>query len=428
MKKITGNLIDMNKDNISALIMAIAVVALIAGFGVYFNSPGLNNASAPSLVQQRVEKFVSTATVQNGSLATIKLDKAQFQQIDKSQFIKAPEFAQVDGYINTYNNSPLTLSSLKGKVVLVDFWTYSCINCIRTIPYINDWNQKYADKGLVIVGVHSPEFEFEKNYDNVKAAVQRLGITYPVILDSDHGTWNAYGNQYWPRHYLIDNQGYIRDNHIGEGGYDQTEKAIQSLLAERAAQMGMKEISFDTKPTTMIKQNSLQSVDLRQATTPEIYVGYDKARAPIGNPEGFKPSQTISYSISPNTSFKPSIVYLQGNWKNNPDNMELQSDTGRIALIYYAKSANMVAGGKGGGIVSNDNDKQGEVGVHGQAAATLTSNMSNKSLGEDLSSDGSFRIDRQRLYNLAMHNDYNAHSIVIDVKGKGFQLYTFTFG
>ncbi|MFL6370824.1 MAG: thioredoxin family protein [Nitrososphaeraceae archaeon] len=428
MKKITGNLIDMNKDNISALIMAIAVVALIAGFGVYFNSPGLNNASAPSLVQQRVEKFVSTATVQNGSLATIKLDKAQFQQIDKSQFIKAPEFAQVDGYINTYNNSPLTLSSLKGKVVLVDFWTYSCINCIRTIPYINDWNQKYADKGLVIVGVHSPEFEFEKNYDNVKAAVQRLGITYPVILDSDHGTWNAYGNQYWPRHYLIDNRGYIRDNHIGEGGYDQTEKAIQSLLAERAAQMGMKEISFDTKPTTMIKQNSLQSVDLRQATTPEIYVGYDKARAPIGNPEGFKPSQTISYSISPNTSFKPSIVYLQGNWKNNPDNMELQSDTGRIALIYYAKSANMVAGGKGGGIVSNDNDKQGEVGVHGQAAATLTSNMSNKSLGEDLSSDGSFRIDGQRLYNLAMHNDYNAHSIVIDVKGKGFQLYTFTFG
>ncbi|MFL6330217.1 MAG: thioredoxin family protein [Nitrososphaeraceae archaeon] len=428
MKKITGNLIDMNKDNISALIMAIAVVALIAGFGVYFNSPGLNNASAPSLVQQRVEKFVSAATVQNGSLATIKLDKAQFQQIDKSQFIKAPEFAQVDGYINTYNNSPLTLSSLKGKVVLVDFWTYSCINCIRTIPYINDWNQKYADKGLVIVGVHSPEFEFEKNYDNVKAAVQRLGITYPVILDSDHGTWNAYGNQYWPRHYLIDNQGYIRDNHIGEGGYDQTEKAIQSLLAERAAQMGMKEISFDTKPTTMIKQNSLQSVDLRQATTPEIYVGYDKARAPIGNPEGFKPSQTISYSISPNTSFKPSIVYLQGNWKNNPDNMELQSDTGRIALIYYAKSANMVAGGKGGGIVSNDNDKKGEVGVHGQAAATLTSNMSNKSLGEDLSSDGSFRIDRQRLYNLAMHNDYNAHSIVIDVKGKGFQLYTFTFG
>ena len=172
----------------------------------------------------------------------------------------------------------------------------------------------------------------------------------------------------------------------------------------------------------------MQSVDLTQATTPEIYVGYDKARTPIGNPEGFKPGQTILYSISPNTSFKPSIVYLQGNWKNNPDNMELQSDTGRIALVYYAKSANMVAGGKGGGIVSNDNDKQGEVGVHGQAAATLTSNMSNKSLGEDLSSDGSFRIDGQRLYNLVIHNNYAAHYILINVKEKGFQFYTFTFG
>jgi thiol-disulfide isomerase/thioredoxin len=424
-EKITGNLINMNKDNISAVIMAIAAVTLIAAFAVYFNSPGLNKASTSA--QRQVEKFVSAATIQNGTLATIKLDKAQFPQIDKSQFIKAPEFAQLDGYINTYNNSPLTLSSLKGKVVLVDFWTYSCINCIRTIPYINDWNQKYADKGLVIIGVHSPEFEFEKNYDNVKAAVQRLGITYPVILDSDHGTWNAYGNQYWPRHYLIDSQGYIRDNHIGEGGYDQTEKAIQSLLAERAAQMGMKEISFDTKPTTLIKPKSLQSVDLTQATTPEIYLGYNKARAPIGNPEGFKPDQTISYSISPNTSFKPSIVYLQGNWKNNPDNMELQSDTGRIALIYYAKSVNMVAGGKGGGIVSNDNDEQGGVGGHGQTVAT-PANISNNSLGEDLSVTGSFRIDGQRLYNLAMHNDYDAHSLVIDVKGKGFQLYTFTFG
>src|SRR5919197_771787 len=387
MKRITGNLINMNKENISALVMAIGVVALIAGFAVYFNSPGLNKASTTA--QQQVEKFMPAATtMQNGSLVTIKLDKSQFQQhIDKSQFIKAPEFDQIGGYINTPNNSPLTLSSLRGKVVLVDFWTYSCINCIRTLPHINDWYQKYADKGLVIVGVHSPEFEFEKNYDNVKAAVQRLGITYPVILDSDHGTWNAYGNQYWPRDYLIDSQGYIRDNHIGEGGYDQTEKAIQSLLAERAAQMGMIEISFNTKPTTVIKPGSLQSVDLNQATTPEIYLGYEKARAPLGNPEGFKPDQTISYSIQSNTIFKPSIVYLQGNWKNNPDNMELQSDTGRIALIYYAKSANIVAGGKGEGIVSNDNEAA--AGGHGQAAANNSAGISDNSLGQDLSQNGS---------------------------------------
>ena len=128
--------------------------------------------------QQQVEKFVSGATTQNTTTTTIKLDKGKFQQIDKSEFRKAPEFAQISGYLNTSPN--IKLADLKGKVVLVDFWTYTCINCIRTIPYLNDWNQKYADKGLVIVGVHSPEFEFEKNYDNVKAAVQKFGIKYPV--------------------------------------------------------------------------------------------------------------------------------------------------------------------------------------------------------------------------------------------------------
>jgi thiol-disulfide isomerase/thioredoxin len=420
----------MNRDNLSALLLGVAVITLIAGFGIYFNSPALNKASSSSIAQQKIEKLVSAATTQNGTLTTIKLNKDQFMQIDESQFIKAPEFAQITGYINTPHNSPITLSSLKGKVVLVDFWTYSCINCIRTIPYLNDWDQKYAGNGLVIVGVHSPEFEFEKNYDNVKTAVQRLGITYPVVLDSDHGTWNAYGNQYWPRHYLIDAQGYIRDNHIGEGGYEQTEKTIQSLLAERAAHIGLKQISFSTKSTPVIRPQSMQYVDLNQSTTSEIYLGYDKARAPIGNPEGFKPDQIVSYSISSDMSLKPGIVYLHGSWKNNPDNIELQSNTGRIALIYYAKSVNMVAGGKGEGIVINDNDN-GEhrvAGANGQVVLSASANMSNKSLGQDLSQNGSFSIDGQRLYNLAMHDDYNAHFIIIDVKGKGFQLYTFTFG
>jgi thiol-disulfide isomerase/thioredoxin len=438
-----GAELTMNRDNISALVMAMTVVvSVIVGFTIYFNNPSLNQAWS---VQQQKDKDMVVlgvhspefmfeknhtnvkAAVQNGiahqviaagmtenhTLTTIKLNTIQFQQIDKSQIKNGPEFAQISGYLNILNNNPLTLSSLKGKVVLLYVWTYTCINSIRPMPYIHDWNQKYSDKDLVIVGVHSPEFTFEKNYTNVKAAVQRFGITYPVLLDSDHGTWNGYRNQYWPRFYLIDTQGYIRYDHIGEGGYDQTEKAIQSLLAERAALMGAKEISFSTKPT-VIKPGSLQSVDLTKGTTPEIYLGYDKARAPLGNPEGFKPDQIVSYSIPSNTNFKPDIVYLQGNWKNNPDNMELQSDAGRVVLTYYAKSVNIVAGGKGGGVVSNDG---------GGALAA-----SSKALGVDLSQDGSFRIDGQRLYNLSMHNDYNAHSIIIDVTGKGFQLYTFTFG
>jgi thiol-disulfide isomerase/thioredoxin len=351
--------------------------------------------------------------VENQTVTTIKHNTTQFQQIDKSQFKEAPEFAQISGYINTpNNNSPITLSSLKGKVVLVYIWTYTCINSIRPMPYIDDWNQKYSDKGLVTVGVHSPEFEFEKNHANVKEAVKRFGISYPVIIDSDHGTWNAYENNYWPRFYLIDTQGYIRYDHIGEGDYNQVEKAIQSLVAERAFLMGAKEISFNKKPTTLINPASLYYIDLRQSITPEIYVGHNTARTPLGNPEGFKPDQIVSYSIPSNTNFKPSIVYLQGKWKNNPDSMELQGDTGRIALLYYAKSVNIIAGGKGEGTVSNDNDDK----------------LADNSLGQDLSSDGSFRIDGQRLYNLAIHNDYAAHYILIDIKGKGFQFYTFTFG
>lgn len=194
----------MNKDNISALLTGVVVVALIAGFAVYFNSPELNRQSV-------------------GTINSNSKDRLSNEQlsIDKSQFKKAPEFQGITYYINLNETK---LSDLKGKVVLVDFWTYSCINCIRTLPYLVDWNQKYSDKGLVIVGIHAPEFEFEKNIDNVKQAVTRFGIKYPILLDNDHDTWNAFHNSYWPRKYLVDAEGFIRYDHIGEGGYMETEK------------------------------------------------------------------------------------------------------------------------------------------------------------------------------------------------------------
>src|SRR5919198_6234078 len=213
----------MNADNLSALAVGIGVVMLIAGFGVYFNSPELNKA-APG--QQK--GFVPAATFEDNSTITRA-------QIDKSQFKLAPELTKISGYINS---DPITLADLRGKMVLVDFWTFSCINCIRTIPYLNAWYEKYADDGLVIVGVHTPEFEFEKDYNNVKAAVEKFGIKYPVALDNEKQTWSAYENRYWPRKYLIDSEGYIRYDHIGEGAYAETEKVIQSLLAERAGYMG----------------------------------------------------------------------------------------------------------------------------------------------------------------------------------------------
>ncbi|MGH9877710.1 MAG: redoxin domain-containing protein, partial [Nitrososphaerales archaeon] len=275
----------MNTDNISALAVGIGVVALIAGFGIYFNAQDLNKASG----QQ--DTFVPSAVVQeNGTVSRV--------QIDKSQFKQAPELAKISGHINT---GPITLAELKGKVVLVDFWTYSCINCIRTIPYLNAWYEKYADQGLVIIGVHSPEFEFEKNIDNVKTAVEKYGIEYPVVQDNDKGTWKAYENRYWPRKYLVDDEGFIRYDHIGEGGYAETEKVIQSLLTERAVNSGQT-INIDG---SISLPDSAQSVEFNKIRTPEFYFGYQFARAKLGNPEGFKPGEVVSYGIPENSAIQP---------------------------------------------------------------------------------------------------------------------------
>ena len=380
----------MNTDNLSALAVGIGVVALIAGFGIYFNSPDLNKASG----QQ--DNFVPAAVVEeNGTITKV--------QLDKSQFKLAPELAMISGHINT---EELSLADLRGKVVLVDFWTYSCINCIRTIPYLNAWHEKYADQGLVIVGVHSPEFEFEKHYDNVVAAVEKFGIEYPVVQDNDKGTWREYENRYWPRKYLIDDEGYIRYDHIGEGAYAETEKVIQSLLAERAANSGQT-INIDGS----ISQPDAQSVDFGKIRTPELYFGYQFARAKLGNPEGFKPGEVVSYSIPENSEIKPNIIYVSGDWKNNPDSMELQGEIGRIVLSYSAKSVNIVAGGQGElHIIENMVQLTGE------------------GRGGDVSETGQLDVDGQRLYNIAMHDDYGSRTIEITAIGKGFQIYTFTFG
>jgi thiol-disulfide isomerase/thioredoxin len=386
----------MNRDNISALLTGVGVVALIVGFAIYFNSPGVNKSSLGNSNGQ----VITLDGNNENSISNVKLS------IDKSQFRKAPEFKGITSYINTNQTK---LSDLKGKVVLVDFWTYSCINCIRTLPYLADWNQKYSDKGLVIVGIHSPEFEFEKNIDNVKRAVTRFGIKYPVLLDNDHGTWNAYQNSYWPRKYLVDSEGYIRYDHIGEGGYAETENAIRNLLTERSNQEGL-EIS-NLNQTKLIVP-STPSVDLNQIKTPELYFGYQYARSQLGNIEGFNPEKTVNYTI-PSSNLDTNVIYLQGLWKNNPDNMELVGPDGKITLVYSAKSVNIVAGGKGQVTITED----------GKGVQT-----NNSSKGNDTDAEGKLSIDGQRLYNIADNTNYGNHHIEIDAKGPGFKIYTFTFG
>ena len=385
----------MNRDNISALLTGVGVVALIVGFAIYFNNPEINKSSLGNSDQS-----ITSDPNSNNGISSVGLS------IDKSQFKKAPEFTGITSYINT---NATELSDLKGKVVLVDFWTYSCINCIRTLPYLVDWNHKYSDKGLVIVGVHSPEFEFEKNIDNVKQAVTRFGIKYPVLLDNDHGTWNAFQNSYWPRKYLVDSEGYIRYDHIGEGGYVETENAIKNLLSERSNQQG---IEISNINQTKLTVPGAQSVDFNQVKTPELYFGYQYARAQLGNIEGFNPDKTVNYTI-PTSNLKSNVIYLQGLWKNNPDSMELVGPDGKIILSYSSKSVNIVAGGKG------------EISVKEDGKNTQTNNPFK---GNELDTEGKLNIDGQRLYNIADHGDYGNHHIEINAKGSGFKLYTFTFG
>ncbi len=275
------------------------------------------------------------------------------------------------------------------------------------------------------MGVHTPEFGFEKNTDFVKTSLKKYGIEYPVIQDNDYKIWNAYGNNYWPRMYLIDDQGIIRYDKIGEGEYDQTEKSIQLLLDERNSNNGIKNVDLNTTLTLNNKSSSNsttdvhtfleQPVEFSKIRTPELYFGNQSSGSSIGNPESFRSGQIATYTHTPisNPSVRPNTIYLEGEWKNNYDNVELQSETGRIILAYSAKAVNLVAGGTGQGTVYENK--------------TLLSN-SNK--GVDIKNDSKFVIDYPRLYNIVNHQSYDdrTHSLIIDVKGKGFQAYAFTFG
>ncbi|MEM2760683.1 MAG: thioredoxin family protein [Nitrososphaerales archaeon] len=368
----------MKVETKSAIIVFVAIGVAVAAIGIYFNSiQGSNISFQPAVIDE------------SGTIITI----------DKSKFQKAPDLLGVSGYINT---APISLADLKGNVVVVDFWTYTCINCIRTIPYLNAWYEKYSDDGLVILGVHTPEFEFEKNYSNVKAAVEKFGIKYPVAQDNEMATWRAYKNNFWPHKYIIDHEGYIRYDHIGEGAYEETEYVIQALLKERAVAFGIR-TDFDKAVV------SPESVDVNFARiqTPELYLGYAYG-AEFGNKERFVPNGLSAFTLP--EEIVPNKVYLEGVWKSNKDNMELASDKGKVVLKYNAKAVNIVAAGK----------------------ALLTIRL-DSNLIDDTNKGGDVfnaetNISEERLYNLVSSKAYDQHTIEIDVEGKGFRLYTFTFG
>ncbi len=309
--------------------------------------------------------------------------------VQKKNGIPAPELVGISGYINT---DGIKISDLVGKkVILVDMWTYSCINCQRTLPYLTMWYEKYKDKGLEIIGVHSPEFEFEKKYDNVKRAVEKWVIKYPVVLDNEHATWNAFMNRYWPHKYLIDIDGYVVWDHIGEGGYDEAERKIQELLEERMTKLGMEGVI-----PREISEVKAPKIEFGKINTPEIYLGYAFTRGNFGNKEGLPVAKEVVYSIP--DSIASNNVYLEGTWFVDNDHVRLVSDTGKVVLKYDAKNVNIVA----------SSNSELSVFVDGKHVQDI-------------------HISAEDLYSL-VDAEYGKHTLVFDVKGVGFKLYTFTFG
>ena len=256
---------------------------------------------------------------------------------------RAPEFAGISKWINS---QPLTIEKLRGKVVLIDFWTYTCVNCIRTMPFLRDWQEKYADLGLVIVGVHTPEFEFEKNTDNVRAASTKFGLEYPIAQDNEFGTWKAFSNRFWPAKYLIDANGVVRYTHFGEGAYGETELAIRELLRETGARSAGIERNEDDGPT-LVPDAVVQDPEGR--ITRELYGGWQRNATSNGlyiahtaYYEGTK--QTLDY-VDPGGHINQ-FLFLHGRWSRELESIKHGRETlhyeDYIALKFFARSANIV--------------------------------------------------------------------------------------
>jgi len=288
----------------------------------------------------------------------------------------APELVGIKGWLN---GGPLTIAGLRGKVVLVDFWAYSCINCIRTLPYLEKWQSAYGSKGLQIIGVHTPEFRFETKPENILSAIRRFKINYPVAEDNDTATWTAFRNQYWPAEYLIDQQGRIVRTHFGEGEYDVTENAIRRLLGI-GSPVGTE-----------------NGIDLSRIGSPEMYFGLDRVEklASPQNPRAATQLYTVPAELPLNR------FALSGHWALAPEQATLEAPNGRIVLHARSGKIFMVASSRQPVTVA--------VTVDGTPQPSVT-------------------ISESRLYTLFDSNDYREHRLTLDIPQAGLSAFTFTFG
>jgi cytochrome c biogenesis protein CcdA/thiol-disulfide isomerase/thioredoxin len=316
-----------------------------------------------------------------------------------------PSFAGATLWLNS---PPLTPESLRGKVVVVDFWTYSCINCLRALPYVESWYQKYKDHGLVVIGVHAPEFAFEKDPNNVRRAVADLKVTYPVALDNDYAIWQAFNNQYWPAHYFIDATGRIRAHHFGEGNYDESEQIIRTLLTE-AGQGELPPPGMGPHTAVGVQAPPDEAHD----QSPETYVGYRRADN-FASPGGFTQDQAHLYSAP--GALKLNQWALAGSWNVDPEKAALGASGGKIQFRFYARDLHLVLG-------------PGSDGKPVRFRVTLDGAAPGANHGADTDSSGAGIIDGQRLYQLIRQSgDIGEHVFSIEFLDPGVQAYSFTFG
>ena len=333
---------------------------------------------------------------------------------------------EIRGIASWINSEPITFEEQRGKVVLVDFWTYTCINCIRTLPYLKQWHEKYADKGLVIVGVHTPEFDFEKDRDNVIEASEGFGLEYPIAQDNDFGTWRAFNNRYWPAKYLVDKDGLIRYTHFGEGAYEETELWIRGLLEE--AGVDLSDVSAKTLAEPEFDTNA-RGTDRETGLTREIYAGFERnynallSSAPYVLHQEYYEKEDAEVFYDDPGEYRNHFLYLQGLWRNEAERLvharETENYEDYLALKFNATSVNAVMSPVDGGeyqvrVLLNDEP------ISPEAAGT--------DVMFDPSGNGYIIVDSARMYHIVNLPDYQSHELKLSSNSPEFSLFAYTFG
>jgi cytochrome c biogenesis protein CcdA/thiol-disulfide isomerase/thioredoxin len=313
----------------------------------------------------------------------------------------------LDGATEWINSPPLTADGLRGHVVVIDFWTYSCINCLRALPYVKAWYEKYRDKGLVVIGIHAPEFAFEKDLSNVRREVKELGVAYPVAVDNDYKLWRAFGNEYWPAHYFVDANGNIRHTHFGEGEYDESEHVIQQLLAEAGGG------SLPTDLVSATGTGAALAADEAHVLSPETYIGHARAES-FASPGGEVPGVAHDYAVPAKLSLNEWA--LGGNWTVGEESAVANATSTRIVFHFQARDLHLVLGPAADG-------KPVRFRVRLDGAAPAADH------GTDVDADGNGTVSEERLYQLIRQSgDVRDRLFEIEFLDPGVVGYAFTFG